>query len=91
MVGLDSVTMDDSAVRLGRSRMALTPNGVAQGCATNSLSRRLHRKGLRDAMNVGEICAVGRLDGQGWSVRMSSGHRLSLGVRTVTTSTRSAP
>ncbi|WP_373418468.1 FAD:protein FMN transferase [Sagittula sp. MA-2] len=91
MVGLDSVTMDDTAVRLGRSRMALTPNGVAQGCATNSLSRRLHRKGLRDVMNAGEICAVGRLDGQGWSVQMPSGRSLGLTIRAVATSTRSAP
>lgn len=87
LVGFDRVTMDESSVRLGRSGMALTLNGIAQGYATDRLSGLMRRQGLRDVMvNAGEIRAMGRLNGQGWPVRLPSGRSLDLTDRAVATS-----
>ncbi|MBN7786491.1 FAD:protein FMN transferase [Ponticoccus gilvus] len=87
LVGFDLVEMDERSVRLRRPGMALTLNGIAQGYATDSLARLLRREGLRDVMvNAGEIRATGRLNGQGWPVRLPSGRSLTLTDRAVATS-----
>ncbi len=60
LVGWEAVGFDESAVRLERSGMALTFNGIAQGFATDRVSEALHREGFfHTLVNVGEFRAGG--------------------------------
>lgn len=67
-VGFEAVELRAGAVRLGKPRMQLTLNGVAQGFFTDRVTDRLHEAGFDHVIvDLGEARALGRrADGQDW-------------------------
>lgn len=86
-VGFDRVAFDRTAVRFTRPGMAMTFNGIAQGYATDRLSKLLKDLGLTNVMvNAGEVAGIGLGPvGQGWPVRLP-GTDIRLRDRAVATS-----
>ena len=66
--GWHDVRFDEGGVRLLRSGMALTLNGIAQGYVTDRIAALLRSQGLRDVLvDIGEVAALGRgADGRAW-------------------------
>lgn len=88
-VGFDAVHADGDRVRFLRPGMSMTLNGVAQGYITDRVTALLRGMGFRDMLvNMGEIAAAGRPDGQrGWRVAIAgNGPVLTLSDRAIATS-----
>ncbi|MFC7517654.1 FAD:protein FMN transferase [Herbaspirillum sp. GCM10030257] len=61
LVGWHDVFADERAVRLQRTGMAITLNGIAQGYATDTALAMLRAHGIADALiNIGEFFGSGR-------------------------------
>lgn len=61
-----AIDLDDGRARLGRTGMAVTLNGIAQGFITDRIADMLRNAGMTDVLvNLGEIRA---LDGGAWKV-----------------------
>lgn len=79
LVGFSGVHFDARTIRLARSGMALSLNGVAQGYIADKVADRMRAEGLTDVLvNTGELQAVGSAPngaGVGWSVSLDAGGR----------------
>jgi len=91
--GWHDVRFDEGGVRLLRSGMALTLNGIAQGYVTDRIAALLRSQGLRDVLvDIGEVAALGRgADGRAWRAGIATPggrivHRVALGDRALATS-----
>lgn len=73
-LGWRHVRFDNAEVRLGRSGMALTLNGIAQGYITDRIADLLRAEGLTDLLlDMGEVSALGdRPDGTAWQVGVAA-------------------
>lgn len=79
-IGWDRVRFDTGAITLGEGQ-ALTFNGIAQGFATDEITRVLRAQGLKDILvNLGEHRALGGP----WRLGLSDPTWGHLGTRTVT-------
>lgn len=69
-IGFDAVEISSARIRFGRPGMALTLNGIAQGCVADRVAALLAAEGLADALvETGEVHALGRRpDGTPWRV-----------------------
>jgi thiamine biosynthesis lipoprotein len=60
LVGWQDVTFDSQSIRFGRTGMAITLNGIAQGYIADRIANLLKRQGLTDVMvDTGELRALG--------------------------------
>lgn len=64
------VRIDENAIVLDRSGMAITLNGIAQGYISDRIGARLKSRGFTHALvNLGEVLAIDRrADGSAWTV-----------------------
>ncbi len=78
--GWKNLRFTPEQVAFGRSGMALTLNGIAQGFIADKVTALLRANGVRDVLvNTGEIVAAGKApDGNPWPVQIGYG-----GSRTV--------
>lgn len=73
LIGYRNIAIDGSSVRLAKSGMALTLNGIAQGYATQRCLDALAAHGIADAfLNTGEIGIAGKRDsGEPWTAAIA--------------------
>ena len=68
-VGYQSVSLDETGVRLGRPGMALTLNGIAQGYITDRVAELLRAAGFdRVLAQLGEVSALAPLGEEPWRI-----------------------
>lgn len=86
LVDWNQVTFGTSEIRLGKSGMALTLNGIAQGYIADRVALIMRREGLSNlVIDTGEVVALGRRsDGGAWRAGIaapgSGGIRTQLGL-----------
>lgn len=80
LAGFSELHFDARSIRLTRSGMALSLNGIAQGYIADRVAERLRAEGLTDVLvNTGELQAVGTVPngaGTGWPVSLDMGGKL---------------
>lgn len=80
LVGFAGVQFDAQRIRLARTGMALTLNGVAQGYIADRVADRMRAEGLSGILvNTGELHAIGKMpggQGTGWPVSLKAGNEI---------------
>jgi thiamine biosynthesis lipoprotein len=79
LVGWRHVEINGAAVRLAKSGMAITLNGIAQGYITDKVGAVLRRRGFDHVLvNMGEQLALGpKADGTAWQIGITEPHARS--------------